>query len=190
MEALERPGCPLCRLADEAGRRFLRALLYERVNDVPTRNELRRGGGFCRLHTGLLLSMGDALGASIIYADLLRSSSAAPASDHTCLVCVAAQSATHRAMAALSRHIEEPDVLAAYSACDGLCLPHLAELTGPGADTIADIERERMEALAAECLEFVAKSDYRRRNEPMAAERDAWRRAALKLAGGVPDRRA
>lgn len=192
MEAVGRPGCPICRLADEAGRRFLRSLLYERVSDVDTRDQLRRDGGLCREHTAMLLAIGDALGSSIIYADLLQAAVEGRVARGRCMVCRVAEDAAHRAIAALLAHIAEEDVLAAYIASDGLCLPHLSLVTGSrraGAAVTAleGIERQRLEALAAECREFVRKSDYRRRGEPLGAERDAWRRAALKLAGGTPD---
>jgi hypothetical protein len=33
-DALARGGCPLCRIGEEAARRYLRSVLYESVNDV------------------------------------------------------------------------------------------------------------------------------------------------------------
>ena len=38
-----------------------------------------------------------------------------------------------------------------------------------------------MDALVAELEEFVRKNDYRFRDEPWGGERDAWRRALLRL---------
>ncbi len=65
-------GCPICRCAIEAGRRFLDALIYEQVNDPENRRYLRASWGFCNWHTWMLREVADsAFGASIIYEDLL-----------------------------------------------------------------------------------------------------------------------
>lgn len=49
-EALTQPGCPLCTLIDQHSLRYLDALLYERVNDGGTCQELRQSLGFCNWH--------------------------------------------------------------------------------------------------------------------------------------------
>lgn len=61
MEVLSRPGCPVCRLADQAEHRFLEVLFYEHTNDGEVRARLREAGGFCRRHTEAILEAGDAL---------------------------------------------------------------------------------------------------------------------------------
>jgi len=192
MEALEQPGCPACRLASRAERRLLEMLFYEQVTDPQMRSRLRRAGGFCREHTAQVLRLGDALGCSIIYADLLdaASTSLRGGGPDRCPVCRAGAEASRRALSTLLLHVGEEDVLAAYSASDGLCLGHLSELPDrkdAAVQTLTEVERERLRRLAEECREFVAKSDYRRIGEPMGAERNAWQRAALKLSGGLLD---
>ena len=73
LEACAQPGCPVCRLEQQAVERYLDHLFYENVNDSGVRAHLRASLGFCREHAGLLLDarLGDALGMSIIYHDVL-----------------------------------------------------------------------------------------------------------------------
>jgi len=73
LEACAQPGCPVCRLEQQAVERYLDHLFYENVNDGGVRAHLRGSLGFCREHTSLLLDagLGDALGMSIIYHDVL-----------------------------------------------------------------------------------------------------------------------
>jgi len=73
LEALDKPGCPVCRCVAEDGRRNLTALLYEHVTDAETRRRLRAAWGLCNWHTWMLPTLGTArVGAAILYEDLLR----------------------------------------------------------------------------------------------------------------------
>ena len=73
LEACLQSGCPVCRMEQQAVERYLEHLFYTSVNDIGTRAHLRLSLGFCRDHTELLLEtgLGDALGMSIIYHDVL-----------------------------------------------------------------------------------------------------------------------
>lgn len=192
MDVLGQPGCPACRLADAAARDWLAALFHEHVNDPEIRARLRRSRGFCREHAEAAMKLGDALGCSIIYADLLTEAagSLAGGGPEHCPACAVGRAAAQRALGTLLGHLAEDDVLAAYRAADGLCLRHLGQAIalsrGPTAERLADMERERLARLAAECEAFVTKSDYRGIGEPKGPEGDAWQRAARKLAGGFP----
>ena len=71
-DALAQPGCPVCSLVERNSFRFLDALLYERVNDVGTRQGLRKSLGFCNWHAWKCLEVPNApLGLGIIHQDLL-----------------------------------------------------------------------------------------------------------------------
>ena len=71
-DALPQPGCPVCSLTERNSFRFLDALLYERVNDVGTREGLRKSLGFCNWHAWKCLEVPNApLGLGIIHNDLL-----------------------------------------------------------------------------------------------------------------------
>jgi hypothetical protein len=71
--ACREPGCPLCRLVQAGVRRYLQNLFYESVNDIDLRKQLRDSLGFCGEHARISLQpgVGDALGVSIIYNDIL-----------------------------------------------------------------------------------------------------------------------
>ncbi|MEW5871484.1 MAG: DUF6062 family protein [Chloroflexota bacterium] len=68
-------GCPLCRLVGVAVQAALRVMLHDdNLLNPKTRDQLHQSLGFCREHTWLLLEtqIGNALGISILYEDLLK----------------------------------------------------------------------------------------------------------------------
>jgi len=72
-DAFKKPGCPICTLVERHSFLFLDGLLYERVNDPGTREELRKSLGFCNWHAWRALEVSNcALGLGIIYEDILR----------------------------------------------------------------------------------------------------------------------
>lgn len=76
LEALDDAGCPICSLLLEDGRRYLDSMMYERITDLPTREELRRSFGLCNLHTWQLSEVPGTsapdLGFAIIATELLK----------------------------------------------------------------------------------------------------------------------
>lgn len=75
LEACGKPGCPVCRLEQHSVKRYLDNKLYENVNTPAWRDQLRASLGFCEEHASLAVEkrLGDALGFSIIYRDILNS---------------------------------------------------------------------------------------------------------------------
>jgi hypothetical protein len=75
LEACRAPGCPVCRLEGGAVERYINNQFYESVNSVAWREGLRQSLGFCHEHAWLAVNrrLGDALGFSIIYRDLINS---------------------------------------------------------------------------------------------------------------------
>lgn len=75
LEACRADGCPVCRLEQDSVVRYLDNQFYENVNSPKWRDRLRASLGFCREHAwlGVNRRLGDALGYSIIYHDLLNS---------------------------------------------------------------------------------------------------------------------
>lgn len=75
LEACREPGCPLCRLEQQSVKRYLDNQFYENVNSPRWRDQLRASLGFCHEHAwlGVDQRLGDSLGYSIIYRDLLNS---------------------------------------------------------------------------------------------------------------------
>ncbi len=74
MEACREPGCPICRLEQQGVERYLDHQLYENVNSPAWRDRLRASQGLCHEHAwlGVEKRLGDALGFSIIYHDLVN----------------------------------------------------------------------------------------------------------------------
>src|SRR3954452_7680842 len=71
-DAFERPGCPLCRERDRAEAAYLEAILAESVNDVPFREALDAGRGFCAPHSRAILDADRRRAGSLGAAILLR----------------------------------------------------------------------------------------------------------------------
>ncbi|MCI0555704.1 MAG: DUF6062 family protein [Anaerolineae bacterium] len=74
-EACRAPGCPVCRLEQRGVERYLDNKFYENVNSPAWRDSLRASLGFCNEHASLAVNkrLGDALGFSIIYRDVVNS---------------------------------------------------------------------------------------------------------------------
>ena len=75
LEACRAPGCPVCRLEQRDVERYLDRNFYENVNSLAWRDKLRASFGFCHEHAWLAANkrLGDALGFSIIYRDIINS---------------------------------------------------------------------------------------------------------------------
>jgi hypothetical protein len=73
-EACREKGCPICRLEQQSVERYLDHHFYENVNSPDWREQLRLSLGFCHEHAwlGVDKRLGDALGYTIIYHDLVN----------------------------------------------------------------------------------------------------------------------
>ncbi len=88
--AFEKPGCPVCRLCQDAEVAYIQTLLLDYVNDGLTRLGFVRSQGLCAYHAWLLqaaeqLDWGDGLKTAIIYesvASLVHKSLSAYLSKH------------------------------------------------------------------------------------------------------------
>jgi len=74
LEASRASGCPVCRMEQQGVERYLDNQFYENVNSPAWRDRLRTSHGFCHEHAWLAVNkrLGDALGFSIIYHDLVN----------------------------------------------------------------------------------------------------------------------
>lgn len=70
---LEQDLCPICTLINKNIDRFIEGLLYESVNDVEIRKDIKKSKGYCNYHGWKIESFGDPLAHSIIYGDLMES---------------------------------------------------------------------------------------------------------------------
>ncbi|HVF25807.1 MAG TPA: DUF6062 family protein [Anaerolineales bacterium] len=75
LEACREQSCPICRLEQQDVERYLDRRFYESVNSPAWRDSLRASLGFCHEHAWLAVDqrLGDALGISIIYRDIVNS---------------------------------------------------------------------------------------------------------------------
>ena len=74
IEACAEPGCPLCRLVEDQGFKFLVAGMHGTATDPDTRLKYRESMGFCNRHAWLLpyTSGGARLGIAIFYQDYVK----------------------------------------------------------------------------------------------------------------------
>ena len=105
-----------------------------------------------------------------------------------CPACVTAAETESRYLETLVRHIDDGDVLAAYTRSDGLCVPHLLAAVAasghwPGARALVARTREKWAMLGRELESFVAKHDYRNREPYTEREATSYARAFDLLAG-------
>ena len=83
------------------------------------------------------------------------------------------------------------EMKALYASSEGLCYRHLIGCLERCASPeqvkeLAELERQKLAALARELGEYLRKHEHRYREEPFGDELDAWARAARKLAGYQP----
>ena len=219
MEACREPGCPVCRLEQRSVERYLDNQFYENVNSPAWRRELRASLGFCHEHAwlGVNRRLGDALGFSIIYHDILNSilkewdahtDKIPPSRRYTsrlekvrssltprkhCPACVHRDETRRQILSGLATELNTPELEQALETSEGLCLPHLRRALELIKDkrvqeTLLTIHRARLESLQSELAEFIRKSDYRNIQEGFGAEGDAWLRAISLVVGTRKDR--
>ncbi len=202
-EALAQSGCCICRLAYSAVRRYLESLLWEFVNDPGVRETLRAARGFCREHSWQVQSMGSPMGVAILWRDLLTQEVAElqrpgaeprrrrPAPQGECPACGEQDEAEQRFLETLLEHLEVGELRNGYTVSSGLCLPHLERALRSAPRQahlfLVEAESEKLNRLLGELSETIRKNDYRLRDQPWGAERDAWVRATAKLKGEKPD---
>ena len=198
-DALEQGICPICYLGNQAEYRYLDMLLYERINDRITRNDLERSRGFCTYHTYRLLEVGGYgvhAQVAIIYKDLtdaiakeVRALDDGRASqidmDTNCPVCRAIAEREGIFMGLLSTRLSKEAFRSKYQQSAGLCMPHffrVFDLSKRAARAfLKENQLGRLNRLSAEAAEFIRKSVVK--DEPFGEERDSWIRVIRLYAG-------
>jgi hypothetical protein len=211
LEACRAPGCPVCRLEQRDVERYLDRKFYENVNTPAWRDQLRASLGFCHEHAWLAVNkrLGDALGFSIIYRDIVNSVLTQLSEDDSmvqssrkliekiltaltprkrCPVCGHRDETTRRVLSVLVEELEKPQMTEALETSDGLCLPHLRMTLEhvkevATCETLLNIHHEKLENLSAELGEFIRKNDYQAIKEGFGREGDAWLRAVGMIVG-------
>lgn len=198
-DALQEPGCPVCRLAEDAVRSYQRSLLYENVNDSGARAEIAASSGFCHEHAWHLVEYRDVLGVAILHRDLVarfRRELATFQKPDTaelggrrrppCPACRVRDEAGSTAITTLTSSFRDPELRKLFDSSDGLCRRHFARASAASRDCREDLERAQracLDRLIHQLDELIRKHDYRFRHEPVGKERGAWLRAIAAISG-------
>jgi len=181
-DACREGGCPVCWLLNKSIQRYLENLLYENVNDGGTRTRLRGSLGFCRRHGSLLVSIGDNLGTSIIYEDILRhildtldKSVKNGFSPARCPVCELRQRRENDFISTLAGHIADPELRESLDQSRGLCLHHLGQLRCSLTEEssrawLLNLHHLRLDLLRHHLSEYSRKQDVQFRAEQVTEE--------------------
>jgi len=156
-DALKEKGCPICFLLKKNTNKSMDAFLYEQVNDPGIRKVIRDSFGFCNRHAWQLRNIGDGLGLSIIYEDLVGTilgqirernksrggqknflaklelvkdnrKSDGKKTKFACLFCKRETDVEKRYSEVLIKSFYEPEIFNFFKKSEGLCLPHLLTL--------------------------------------------------------------
>jgi len=200
-EALEKPGCPICRLVESAERKVIENILYEYVNDPGVRGEIRRSWGLCTHHAWLFLRLAlspetaGMLGAAIIYEDVVSelierlSRGEVPLDDVDCPVCRAARETEDIYVAEFTRcYNESQGFRSLYAQSPAiLCRHHLAlVLQGLGEEArnaLLEQQRAKLMDVRKRLESLINKHDYRSKEPITRREQEALWEAVEALRG-------
>lgn len=196
--ALAMPGCPVCRLAHEAGRHFLTHVLREGKAHADVYERVREAGGFCEDHTRVLKwlgekSLGDRRSIARLYGWLLDDLASGPAPRGECPACKAAKEYERVSLTAL-RDLLHPvdgdgDLRKRFRVGPGLCRAHFLRAAsvieeGESLRILADVQARSWEVLSKHLKEYLRKRDYRFSQEPKTPEEEeSWIRAVATISG-------
>jgi hypothetical protein len=211
-DILGQPGCPLCRLRRDSADRYLRALLWEGVNDIGFRERLSAGRGFCRRHAHETLAAdraqsGGSLGSSILLGSKARGRLAelrrlpmnrtrrareavrTAGQPAACPICEHVAAAERMAVDRLLARLSDAQWRGALASAE-LCLDDLLRTWAAATDSrnadwpeVATTQLERVERLIARIDSFAHNSSHDRRHHLTDAERGAVDEAAAFLGG-------
>jgi hypothetical protein len=136
---LAKPGCPICRYADDATRRYFTWFSIENYSSPPTLAWLRHSRGMCPAHTRRLVSQENAdAQLTTVYEYVLPAAAGyltgPPADTRSCPACDSRDSAVRESLGQLIRALTEPEIQRLYGQSEGLCAIHL-RLALPAAPT-------------------------------------------------------
>ena len=214
-DAIQGPGCPLCRQRTAQERSYIASILSEFVNDVAFRGRLDKARGFCEPHVHALVEAdrrgsGGLTGPAILFHAVLRvrlrevieanaargrsrskrvtEARAAPA----CPICADVRRADLVTVAGLVDLTADPGWAEAAASAQ-FCLEHVLALmaTDPGTAAWSAIEARqlaRLRELHDRLESFVQRSSHDRRHLITDPERASLAAAASLLGGDRPAR--
>lgn len=186
--------CPICYLVDRTVENYIDSFLYEGVNDIGLRKDIKDSNGFCNYHAWKLMAHGDPLAHAIIYSDLIETAlakdiSVKPEAKSMCPYCKHEQEAEKRYLSILKDAIADGEFRDLYANSAGLCMNHfylllkMLDKRSRDKEFAINVQRKGLESLLKDLKEIMRKSDYRFADEPWENERDAWIKAVYKWVG-------
>ena len=204
LNACADPGCPVCRVGAHSVKRYLKSIFNEFVNDRATRDNLLKSLGFCGEHSQLLLntSIADALGASIIYENIVKKMLRELPRQHdakgvknavnrnrNCMACEQRNAVTDRSINEIRNSLGNEKMKNALLGSDGLCFPHLLQVLENNqnvddADFLLSLTKTKLEARQIEMAELIRKNDHNFRSEEITKDEAlAWKKAVSMVSG-------
>jgi hypothetical protein len=199
-DAIEKGGCPVCRLIEEFEESEIGTILYEHVNDPSLREEFKKSLGLCPYHAWKLLSIAysnplyGGLGVAIIYEHMLRTYIEGTQRGETpqeseCYLCRLAQEKESLTIDSLADRMAE--LLPVYEKSEGIfCKRHyemLQERLGKSSPEVSreleEIHMRKLNELKKLLNDFIEKFDYRSQESPSDEEALAVRRSIEALKG-------
>jgi hypothetical protein len=196
--ALDMPGCPVCRLAEDAGRDFLVHVLREGKAHADVYERVREAAGFCEDHTRVLRrlgaeKLGDRRSLARLYGWLLVDLASSLTPRSPCPACEAAAEYERASLAALRDLLHpvtgDPDLRERFEQGKGLCLGHFVAVASLVEDdeslrVLTDVQARSWNALSRDLKEYLRKHDYRFSQEAKTpAEEASWIRAVATISG-------
>lgn len=215
LEALPQQDCAVCRLVNDAIHHYIDIFIYENINNLARRDEIRQSRGFCSLHMTMFMSgYGRLLSLAMleqdILNDVLRQIGQPAAAEKPgllkalfqsganglreailprrgCPLCEYERSQEKVVLGTLIQFAEDPEMQGAFANSAGLCLPHFyIALDMPGKlERIIDVELDVLKRLKTDIDAYVHKRNPSYSGEPMGEEASAPTRAAKAIAGRV-----
>jgi hypothetical protein len=191
LEAVQQPGCFLCRIAREQAARRIDSLLYESVTDPIFRQQWRDSRSFCHRHAWMLAETADAFGIAILYLDLLDTLAERILDEPpgvNCPLCEMETRSLKGSLYVLVTHWADPELRAAIDASDGLCGPHYrtaSRLVNPVKirHALLEVSLGGLHQLKSDLRQLVNSYDYRRSPPTDERVKQAWKRAIEKVVG-------
>ncbi|MFO7881127.1 MAG: DUF6062 family protein [Kosmotogaceae bacterium] len=198
LRALDYDSCPVCTVLKNYIVKYFDDLLYEAVNDIDRRKTIKNSLGFCKKHAHVMYSLGDPLGHSILYSDLINvltektyqkaTSGEIPLKYQKCPACIFEEEQEKYLISVFLKSVEIQEFFNKYRGSFGLCFPHFKKIVEFCEDnnTLEKIKKTEIQIfseLRNELNEFVRKCDYRFSNEGFSSEKNSWIRAIKKLVG-------
>ena len=204
LDACAQPGCPICRVGAYSAKRYMKSMFNEYVNDITMRDNLLKSMGYCYEHTQLLLTIriADALGASIIYENIvkkilrelpeqIKSTDFEKATTRikACPACEQRDDVFARSSHELGKSLGDEKMRSALEKSDGLCFPHLSQVlenvqNATNETFLLLLTKSKLEARQAEMAEVIRKSDHQFKDEKITQEEAiAWKKVISTISG-------